>query len=437
MVLEDVEIIPREIPEHTYWLLRCVEYEFAKAFIEKGSMRFRHPSEWCNPDGTSRWDRLEGAYASQRGFDPTLDGLLKAFRKDVCTETVGDFTFYKSNEVLSLRAHCLYGLNSNNMHMQKVRSQDHKFHQSGVIKKEFFQELFPRVKEEDMDTLSPKEKPVVLLIRPDKFVDFVKTKLMEKGVRKEEIIIMPVSYMDYYRKPFVIGCEPEELFSKHIDYSDQCEIRIVIDTRREEVASLFNEIGVIELGRVDESIATLSEYYFKDMYVEIRGNKLYYELPKEEQHKFDELGDDFFISIIFQVLSDEMPDSPMTIEAIEQLIKDMLGVLRRRDPEVAYDWDTNILTFKGENIDVGSKTGFKILEHYINYIFDGEYEKAGDQMAKHKRFFRSRYVGGQYFKAYLDWCEREKHNPCGKTTRGCTLKGCHDMAAQNKKIIQK
>ena len=37
---------------------------------------------------------------------------------------------------------------------------------------------------------------------------------------------------------------------------------------------------------------------------------------------------------------------------------------------------------------------------------------------------------------YLDWCEREKHNPCGKTTRGCTLKGCHDMAAQNKKIIQ-
>ncbi len=23
-------------------------------------MRFRHPSEWCKPDGTSRWDRLEG-----------------------------------------------------------------------------------------------------------------------------------------------------------------------------------------------------------------------------------------------------------------------------------------------------------------------------------------------------------------------------------------
>ena len=84
--------------------------------------------------GVSQTERVDGTSASQRGFDPMLDGMLKAFRKDVCTETVGDFTFYKSKEILSLRAHCLYGLNSNNMHMQNVRSQDHKFHQAGVIK---------------------------------------------------------------------------------------------------------------------------------------------------------------------------------------------------------------------------------------------------------------------------------------------------------------
>lgn len=414
MLLKDVEIIPRGFPEHTYWFLRCIELEYAKAFIEKGSMRFRHPSEWCKPDGTSRWDRLEGAYASQRGFDPMLDGMLKAFRKDVCTETVGDFTFYKSKEILSLRAHCLYGLNSNNMHIQNVRSQDHKFHQAGVIKKEYFQKLFPHVKEEDVDTLGPKEKPAVLMIRPDKFVDFVKTKLMEKGVKKEEIIIMPVSYVDYYRKPFIIGCEPEELFSKHIDYSDQCEIRIVIDTRRKEVADLFNEIGVIELGAVDESIATLSEYYFKDMSVEIRGNKLYYELAKPQNYKLEDLDDDYFIGVIFQALADELPEAPMSIEAIEKWINDILGVLRKRDPEATYDWNTNILNFKGERIDVGAKSGFKVLEHYINYILEGEFEKAGDQMAKHKYFFKSRYVGDRYFKAYYDWCEREGVSPVGR-----------------------
>lgn len=411
MILEDVEITPREIPEHTYLFLRCVELEYAKAFIEKGSMRFRHPSEWCEPDETSRGDILEGTYASQRGVDPTWDRVLGSFRNDVFAVPVGDFTFYKSKEVLSHRAHCLYGLNSNNMHMRDIRSQDHKFHQGGVVKKEYFQRLFPKVKVEEYDLLPPKERPALLLIRSDKFVEFVKTKLEEKGVMEEEIIIQPVLYVDYFRKPFIIGCEPEELFSKHIEYSDQCEVRIVIDTRRKEVADLFNEIGVIELGPVDESIATLSDYYFKDMHAEIRGNKLYYELPKEEQHKFDELSDDYFISIIFQALSDEMPEAPMTIEAIEELINGMLGVLRRRDPEVTYNWDTNILTFKGESIDVGAKSGFKVLEHYINYIFDGEFEKAGDQMAKHKRFFKSRYVGDQYFKAYYDWCKREGRTP--------------------------
>lgn len=398
MLLKDVEIIPREFPEHTYWFLRCIELEYAKAFIEKGSMRFRHPSEWCKPDGTSRWDRLEGAYASQRGFDPMQDGMLKAFRKDVCTETVGDFTFYKSKEILTLRAHCLYGLNSNNMHMQNVRSQDHKFHQAGVIKKEYFQKLFPHVKEEDVDTLGPKEKPAVLMIRPDKFVDFVKTKLMEKGVKKEEIIIMPVSYVDYYRKPFIIGCEPEELFSKHIDYSDQCEIRIVIDTRRKEVADLFNEIGVIELGAVDESIATLSEYYFKDMSVEIRDNHLLYELPKLEEYELVDVGE-AYISLLHQALCDELPGSPMSIDKIESEIEKCMSVIRDVDPDASYDRKTNILFYKGKMVDLGGRAGYKMLEHYNNYILEGDIDGAGETIAKFKYFF-PKYDMGDYFAAY-------------------------------------
>ena len=34
----------------------------------------------------------------------------------------------------------------------------------------------------------------------------------------------------------------------------------------------------------------------------------------------------------------------MTVEEIEKWIKDILGVLRKRDPELTYDWSTNILT---------------------------------------------------------------------------------------------
>ena len=37
-ILKEVEILPREFPSHTYWFLRCVELEFAKAFTERGSV---------------------------------------------------------------------------------------------------------------------------------------------------------------------------------------------------------------------------------------------------------------------------------------------------------------------------------------------------------------------------------------------------------------
>ena len=288
MILKDIEIIPREIPEHTYWLIRCVELEYAKAFIEHGSMKFTCPSVWCKPDGTSRWDILEGTYASQRVINSDMDKFLKSLRNEVFTIDDHGFTFYKSKEILSYRAHCLYGLNSNNIHLQDVRSQDHRFHQVGKVSKEYFHDLYPDVKEEDINNLDENKRPAVLWIRPNVFIAYVKNKLFERGVREDEILIQPVSYVDYYRKPFIIGHEPEELFSKHINYSYQCEIRIVIDTRRKEVADLFNDIGVIELGEVDESIASISDYYFDDMQFKIGDNKLSYSLPKPQVYVIDD-----------------------------------------------------------------------------------------------------------------------------------------------------
>ena len=399
MILKEVEIIPREIPEHTYWLIRCVELEYAKAFIERGSMKFTHPSEWCKPDGTSRWDIFEGIYASQRGLDSEMDRFLKTLRNDVFTIVDGGFTYYKSREILSYRAHCLYGLNSNNMHMQNVRSQDHRFHQAGRVTKEYFHNLFPKVNREAIENLEDNKKPAVLLIKPDAFVAFVKNRFLEKGVKEEEIIIGPVSYHDYYKKPFIIGNDPEELFSKHIDYQEQSEIRIVINTRRKEVSDLFDEYGVIELGAVDKSIATISDFYFDDMQVEIRGNELLYSLAKPQVYDIDEIDDVSLLTIIQQALSDELPKAPMTIGQIEQWINDILHVLKSRDPHVKYDWFTNVIYYKGVFYDLGAKAGYKILEHYNTYILDGDIKSAGETVEKFKHFFPS-YDMGNYFSAY-------------------------------------
>jgi hypothetical protein len=53
----------------------------------------------------------------------------------------------------------------------------------------------------------------------------------------------------------------------------------------------------------------------------------------------------------------------------------------------------------------------KVLEHYLEYVLSGDMKAAGESYKKFKRFFKSRYVGDQYFKAYFDWCKREGIRP--------------------------
>ena len=397
--LKDIEDIQRELPEQTHLFLRCLELKYAKAFIEKGSMKFSNPSDWCKPDKTSRGDILKGSYASQRGFNAEMDRFLRGLRNNPVVVKKKGFTFYQSKDVMSYRAHCLYGLHNNSVHMQEQRSQDHQYHLGGQITKEYFRKLFPDVKEREIDSLEPKDRPAVLFIRPDDFVNFVTTKLMERGVKEDEIIIWPVSYMDYFYKPFIIGSEPEELFSKHISYSEQSEVRIVINTRRKEVSDLFDQHGVIELGPIDESIATLSEFYFNDMVFEIRGNQMLYGLAEPQTYKLDELSDDYFISVFFQALADELPEAPMSIETMEKWMDDIFQVLKKRDPQANYDRGNNCLIFKGSVYNIGARAGYKLLEHYNTYILSGDIKSAGETVAKFKHFFPM-YNMGNYFSAY-------------------------------------
>ena len=100
--LKDIEDIQRELPERTHLFLRCLELKYAKAFIERGSMKFSNPSDWCKPDKTSRGDILEGAYASQRGFNAEMDRFLRGLRNNPVIVKKKGFTFYQSPIILSI-----------------------------------------------------------------------------------------------------------------------------------------------------------------------------------------------------------------------------------------------------------------------------------------------------------------------------------------------
>ena len=395
---KDIEIQPRVLPESTLLMLKCLEYKYAKAFMDTGAMRFATPSSW-KPDGTTRGDDLEGVYASQRGFDKDQDSFLKSLRKAPYSLCRDGFTFYKSKPIVEYRAYCLYGLNSDNLHMQTFRSQDHRFHKVGCVKKEFFQKLYPDITKDTIDALGD-DRPAVLIITPDKFCERVASKLIEKGLRKEEILIGPVFYTNNFRKPFIIFNEPEELFSKDISYAEQSEIRIAVDTRRQEVRNMFDKTdGIIEIGPIDKSIATLSEFYFDDMTVEERDNKLLFNLAKPQIYNY--IDDVSLIVVLQQALSDELPEAPMSIEAIEDKMNIILNTLRLRDPDVFYDKRSNYFRFKGIECDLGAKAAYKMLEHYNTYILDGDYEGAGAVVEKFKHFF-PKYDMGDYFSAYYN-----------------------------------
>lgn len=390
--------MPSELPKVTHMFLKCLDYKFAKAFMERGGMRFALSSEW-EPDGTSRGDNLEGVYASQKGFDPTLDLLLKLLRKDSFSFEDGEWLFYKSKEILEFRSYCLYGINSNELSQQKFRSQDHRYHYGGKVAKDYFHNLYPNIKEDEYDALDSDKRPAVIFIRPYAFVKFVTTKLQERGVLAKEIHISPISYSDYYMEPLRIVKAPDELFSKHISFSEQKEVRIVIDTRRTEVNNLFDENGVIELGPVDKSIASISQYYFKDMSVEIRGNQLLYELPREEVYELADVGE-AYISLLYQTLCDELPKSPMSIDLIESEIEKCMSVIQGVDPNASYDKTNNILYYKGSKIDIGKEAIIKMLDHYNNYILEGDMIGAGETIDKFKHFF-PKIDMGDYFSSYF------------------------------------
>lgn len=390
-MINKTESIPRNLPSHIYFFLKCLNRNYADAFLKEGAMRFAYPSEW-KPDGTSRGDDLEGVYASMKPFSSECDRFLKGMRKDVYRIKAKGTYFYKSNDVMSCRAYCVYGLNDNNMHLNDKRSQDHHFHQAGEVSKEYFHRLFPQWTKEEYQLLDNEEKPVVLMINPVVFYDRVKKTMLDLGVRENEILFKPVTYFDYFDKPFYTKKCIEELFTKHSDYEEQSEVRIVVKTRRKEVKELFDKNnGIIKLGPIDSSVATMSDLYFEDMLVEIRGNELLYSLATP---KVENISAEMLILAIFQALADELPQAPMDIESIEEEISKYTNYLEKNF-DAHYDPVTHDIEYNGVVYNFSNKSILCLMDHYYTYLKDNDLTHVKVTIDKIHHFFpKFQFEGG-------------------------------------------
>lgn len=186
-------------PKTTYLYLVCLEKRYAKAFLECGWIRFAEPKEWADLDDTDgmRGDRFEGVYASMVGDDAEVYRQLKELRPRSHSFQKYDRTYFYSDDMLEMRAYCIYGLNDTIVRMQDKRSPDHKFHQGGTIPASYFNGLFEQWTKEHYKSSDDERKPVVLMIQPKKFKDLLLKRLYEFGIRDSEIMFQPINYLDY------------------------------------------------------------------------------------------------------------------------------------------------------------------------------------------------------------------------------------------------
>ena len=174
---------------------------------------------------------------------------------------------------------------------------------------------------------------------------------------------------------------------------------MVITSDRPEIVKIFEENdGVIHLGDMTD-VASISDYYFDDMQVEERGTQLYYSIPKPIVRDATE---DDIIGWLVQILSDEMPKSPMTISEMKKELMECEIALR--DYNVYFDKKTNVvITSRGEKIKLDN-VAVRILNHYNDYMIEGDLNGAKECIDKIHEFFPNLSMG-DYFSGYYSKIE--------------------------------
>lgn len=303
----------------TLMLLKCVtSKKYAKDFLDFGKLRFGKPQEWIDDwkkEGSGRGDLLEGSYAAIIKPDFRASNFYKLLRSSTI-ETVdprNNHIHFQSKDVLNLPTCCFFGLNDN-MFTFLAKGEDGVDYPSGEIKKSYFKDFAKSFDKSAYEMCKEDEKPALIMINnPKEFRKRVEKYFIAYGISLNEILYSPVTYLDKSEQFLIEAPSPSELFTKDIKFSNQSEIRIVLNTKNKEfLEKLESANGIIELGNMND-IASVEGYYFEDFIMQKRGNSLIYNLatPKIEQLPQE------FIDFLSKINKTDTVTAYQTINGIE------------------------------------------------------------------------------------------------------------------------
>ena len=149
------------------------------------------------------------------------------------------------------------------------------------------------------------------------------------GVPKENIIISPVDYVDLREKFINSVPQPYELLLKDMDFSNQSEVRIIINSTSKKMINYMKEHNnVIDIGKIDD-LVTIYDYYFHDLLIEKRGNTIYFTLPFPEYIELSKLTLRELLSHYIQIYNDKLPYET-TIDKRKDILKGIEDIIREK-----------------------------------------------------------------------------------------------------------
>lgn len=262
-------------------MFRCTQKQYAEQF-KKGKLFFNTPHAWIQAENNGdkgRGDILEGTFFTANSNDSS--NFIKSLKQNPNLNWVIDKNsiFFRRKDIESVPCLCLYGLKDNSF----KKSIDHKgcAHYISQVTEEYFTSFSDSITKEKYSALEDSKKPVVIFINnPHEFFRRVKRSLKKLGLKDNEIIISPVEYIDKYATSLSAIPYPGELLLKDLYYSQQSEIRIIINSTNTSFNKHIKENNnIIDVGSLDD-ITEIYDFYYCDLLLEkMIDNSIVFNLP--------------------------------------------------------------------------------------------------------------------------------------------------------------
>lgn len=305
----------------THILFKCLQKKYANDFL-KGKFRFNQPKAWIEMEkngNKGQGDLLEGvSLATNEDDNSTYIETMKC-NKDYENFSKDGLTYFRNKGTIELFCYCLYGLNSN-MFVNSEIDRFGKEHFIAKVEKGYFSAFAGNITEEDYFKLEEPDKPVVLFItNPNEFFNRIRIFFVNLGVPEKDIIISPIEYVDLKRKFATNIPKPYELLLKDSYFSNQSEVRIIINSTSEDLINFMNSNNnIIDIGPI-EDIVSLYDNYFHDLLIEKQGNTILFTLPFPVEEELSNLTLRELLAYYIQIFNDRLPYETTTEERHEIL----------------------------------------------------------------------------------------------------------------------